>query len=106
MEEIKKFIDLVFEPHHIGNGVKAKLFFSNGYGISVVRFKIVGSPGIPPMYGSYTDNENEWEVAVLNGSENDYVIAKDVDNNDWIRVRLTPPKVEKLMIKIQKLGDI
>lgn len=39
------------------------MFFKNGYGVSVVRFKMAFG------YGSYTDNDSEWELAVLFGNE-------------------------------------
>jgi len=37
------FDQIVFEPHQVGEGKQGKLFLPNGYGISVVRFKIPGS---------------------------------------------------------------
>lgn len=39
---MKTFEDLKFEPHKTGNGLMARLFFPNGYGVSVVRFKLAG----------------------------------------------------------------
>ena len=37
---MKTFKNLKFEPHTTGEGLSAKLFFKNGYGVSVVRFKM------------------------------------------------------------------
>ncbi len=49
--------------HPIGRGIQKLYKFPNGYGASVVRFKRGND-----MYGSYTDNESEWELAVINGT--------------------------------------
>ncbi len=53
------FDDLQFKPHSIGNGVRARHMFPNGYGASVVRF-MVGSGA-----GSYGADEGLYELAVL-----------------------------------------
>ena len=52
-------------PHPVMPGIQRRYEFPNGYGASVVRFKMLSFMGREPGYGSYTDNENEWEVAVL-----------------------------------------
>lgn len=67
---MKTFKDLEFKDHPIGNGLMARLNFDNGYGVSVVRFKRGDNPFIEASaqndtYGSYTDNEEEWEVAII-----------------------------------------
>jgi hypothetical protein len=53
-KQYKKFEDLDFKLHEIGNGKHAVMMFPNGYGVSVVRFMSSF------VYGSYTSNENEW----------------------------------------------
>jgi hypothetical protein len=40
---VKTFDDLIFENHPIAKGLQSKMFFNNGYGISVVRFKIANA---------------------------------------------------------------
>ncbi len=73
-----KFDDLKFEPHKIGSGQQAVVFFDNGYGASIVRFTI--SLGA----GSCGSEHGLWELAVLVGDKNDWdltystPITKDV----------------------------
>ena len=46
--------------HPVMPGVQKFFAFPNGYGASVVRFKMMFSD----KYGSHTSDETEWEVAV------------------------------------------
>lgn len=94
---MKIFEDLYFKPHPYGIGLQAKMFFENGYGVSVVRFKTHG------LYFSYTDNENEWELAVLFGDENDSYISYSTDITDNVLGHLSSDEVTDIMIKIQNL---
>jgi hypothetical protein len=55
---MKTFKDIEFKPHSFGEGLHGLLFFPNGYGVSVVRYKNL----ISETYSSYTSNEDEWEV--------------------------------------------
>ena len=53
-----------------GSGIAKKYYFANGYGASVVRFKLGSDPSVKMFaennrYGSYTSNEKEWELAVI-----------------------------------------
>lgn len=50
--------------HPVGAGTQKLYRFNNGYGASVVRFMLPIPIGTR-RYGSYTNNENEWEVAVV-----------------------------------------
>ncbi len=65
----KDFDDLVFTNNELLNGPCAKMYFKNGYGVSVVRFKLGGLSGVTgvlgDVYGSRTSDDNEWELAVL-----------------------------------------
>jgi len=57
-------------PHPVEpkEGVYRRYQFPNGFGLSVVRFKLPFRGIIPGIveneYGSYTNNEKEWECAV------------------------------------------
>lgn len=72
---MKTFRNLKFEAHTRGKGLSAQMNFTNGYGISVVRFRLDGLSVFDRLmcrlfndsniYGSYTKNEEEWEIAVF-----------------------------------------
>ena len=36
---MKSFKDIEFKPHKYGEGLHGLIFFENGYGVSVVRYK-------------------------------------------------------------------
>lgn len=93
--KLKTFDDLKFRPHSSGDGFSGRIDFDNGYGVSVIRFKL----GFDGSYCSYTSNEKEWELAVLhNGSLNyDTPITNDVVGH------LSDDDVTEIMRKIQEL---
>lgn len=82
---------------HFGSGVHRLYKFPNGYGASVVRFKI------GDMYGSYTDNENEWELAVIKWEDKGFNLTYDTSITDDVLGHLTEDQVEKTLNKISKL---
>jgi len=69
----KTFKDIEFKPHPVGDGVHGKIFFPNGYGLSVVRFKI------GDRYSSYTNNGDEWEVGIIKGTSKKWELCYDTD---------------------------
>ena len=82
-------------PHDIDPNGKHRIYvFENGYGASVVKFKMMNG-----RYGSYTDNENEWELAVLK----DKKLCYDSGITDDVIGHLTENQVEDYLIKIKKL---
>lgn len=91
---MKTFESLIFEPHFSMDGLQARMDFPNGYGISVVRFKL--RPGI---YGTYTDNENEWEVAVFK----DGALCYDTHITSDVIGHCSNEEVTKIMQRIQEL---
>lgn len=111
--KFKTFDDLKFKPHHSGKGLIARLNFENGYGVSVVRFKMPTDPlgyllcgivsafknGYVGEYGTYTNSEDEWELAVLKDNELTY---NTPITNDVIGF-LKPKEVTKIMKKVQQL---
>src|SRR5688572_13521364 len=96
---MKTFNDLIFKPHHTGDGLHALHFFPNGYGISVVRFRTFG------RYGSYTSNESEWEAAVLFGKEGEWELTYSTEITDDVIGHLSDSDVTELMAKIQRLPN-
>jgi hypothetical protein len=93
---VKTFDDLVQKPHHCGDGISARMNFPNGYGVSVVRFR---GHGEFARYASYTDDENEWEVAVIH---NEHLCYETPITNDVIG-HLTKDEVTDVMRRIQEL---
>jgi hypothetical protein len=83
-------------------GIQKIYRFENGYGASVVRSKLEGIEG----YGTYTDNENEWELAVIkfNGDAfNDFKICYDTKITDDVIGHLLEDEVEDILKRIKKL---
>ena len=97
---MKSFKDIVFKPHSVGEGLHGLLFFPNGYGVSVVRFKM---PHNERGYGTYTSNEKEWEVAVLVGNENDWDITYNTHIAGDVIGYLTEGEVDWIMLQVQEL---
>jgi len=60
-----KTVGYLERPHPNSDGIQKIYRFENGYGASAVRFKLGSTGAFGRTYGSYTDNENEWEVAVV-----------------------------------------
>lgn len=89
-----KFSDLNFQPHsnYPDSGIAARHFFPNGYGISVVRFP-----------GSYGANEGLYELAVLQGLEEDWEICYDTPITDDVMGYLTIEDVETVLTQVKEL---
>jgi len=94
---MKTFKDIEFQPHSMGDGFMGKIFFDNGYGVSVVRFKIYN------RYSSYTNNENEWEVAVLFGNEKKWELTYNTPITNDVIGWLSEEDVTEIMKKVQEL---
>lgn len=106
---MKTFQDLEFKPHQVADGLIGRMEFDNNYGVSVVRFKMPNTNNMDDMiigicnpgseYGSYTDNETEWEVAILkNGS-----ICYDTHITDDVIGHCSEDRVTEIMQKVQEL---
>lgn len=99
---MKSFKDIKFKSHPVGDGVLGKIFFPNGYGVSVVRFKMPFSRG----YGSYTSNEEEWEVAILKGNKDEWDLCYDTEITNDVMGHLTEGEVNWVMLKVQELPSV
>ena len=91
---MKQFKDLEFiEKPEVG--IFAQMFFDNGYGISVVR-----------NIFSYTSKDKlDYEIAVLEGNEEDWDICYDTPITCNVLGYLSPEQVTEIMIQIQKYGN-
>lgn len=70
-------------------GEQARLFFDNGYGISVIT-----------GHGGYSTEDKPYEIAVLFNNELCYTTEITDDVIGW----LTADEVSEIMIKIQQLN--
>ena len=89
-----KFSDLQFNshPNYPTNGVQAKHFFDNGYGVSVVKFP-----------GSYGYGLGLYESAVLKGTEEESEICYDTEITSDVIGHQTEEEVEDLLYKVGNL---
>lgn len=96
---MKTFNDLNFHPHPLigSDGVQAKMFFDNGYGVSVVRFYIDKRPG------SYTEGDDDWELAVLKGTDEKWAITFETEVTEDVLGYLSKDDVTEAMKKVQEL---
>ena len=92
---MKTYDDLQFKPiDWLGpncNGIFARMFFDNGYGISVVRHE-----------HAYCDNYT-YEVAVIKGNPDKWRITYDTDITDDVLSYQTPSDITNVMKQIQEL---
>lgn len=97
-----KFSDLNFQPHphYRGDGIQAKHFFDNGYGVSVVKF--------PGSYG-YESGLYELAVIKLIGENEeptfdaDFEICYDTPITDDVLGHLSEEKIEVLLYEVENL---
>jgi len=87
-----KFSDLNFEPHPSWDGVQAKHFFDNGYGVSVIRSS-----------HSYGGSEGLYELAVLKGLEEDWEICYDTPITDDVIGNQSEQEIETLLQEVKNL---
>ena len=76
--------------------------FPNNYGASVVRFKMPVGGG----YGSYTNDETEFELAVIKfegKDNNDFKLTYETPITSNVIGYLKEKDVEKILNKIKKL---
>jgi hypothetical protein len=93
------FSDLKFRDHPTGIGRQGLVFFPNGYGVSVVRFRLPFGLG----YGSYTSDESEWELAVLKGNAEKWELAYDTPITDDVIGHLSEAEIEKVIEQVANL---
>jgi len=94
------FKDIKFKPHPFGDGVHGKIFFPNGYGLSVVRFKAPGGY----RYGSYT-NDITWEVGIIKGTPKKWELCYDTDITNDVLGHQTEEDINKIIKHIMRLPN-
>ena len=80
------------EINLINGGVQLLYFFPNGYGASAVQHDF-----------SYGHEEGLWELAVLSGSSDDWVIDRDTPVASDVIEYLSKPDVDSYLAKIEAL---
>ena len=86
-----KFSELQF-TNKINDGVGARVFFKNGLGASVVSHKY-----------SYGGPEGLYELAVLQGNENDWKLTYETPITSDVLGYLTEEEVETYLNQIEAL---
>ncbi len=87
------FGDLAFYPHgNMPDGIAARHFFPNGYGVSVVQFP-----------GSYGYEEGLYEVAILKGLEEDWEICYDTPITDDVIGYQSMEDIDNLLSQVESL---
>ena len=94
---MKTFKDLVHNTHplHYSDGTQAKMFFDNGYGVSVVRHAF-----------SYGNESNLFEMAVLQGNEDGWNITYTTPVASDVLGNLTEDDVTLHMKEVQELSRL
>ena len=87
---------LKVRPHPTGSGIQRTYKFNNGFGASVVRF-----------IGSYTSNDSEWELAMIQFDEDgDFNLVYNDIVEDDVLGHLSENAVEEVLTKIKQFKSI
>jgi hypothetical protein len=88
------FTDLNFESHPCfkDDGIQAKHFFPNGYGVSVVRFP-----------GSYGFQDDLYEVAILQGTPDKYELCYDTPITEDVLGHQDETDINNILNEVQTL---
>ena len=87
-----KFSDLNFEPHPNWDGVQARHFFDNGDGVSVIKSS-----------HSYGGSRGLYELAVLQGLEEDWEICYNTLITDDVMGYLTTEDIDTVLNQVENL---
>jgi hypothetical protein len=77
---MKTFKDLEFKAHPMHDGIVARMFFENGYGVSVVRHEMSygGKTGLFELAVLDSNGELHYDNVVANGDVVGYLRPEDV----------------------------
>ena len=87
-----QFSDLDFQPHPNWDGVQAKYFFENGYGVSVIQSS-----------QSYGGCDGLYEVAVIQGNSDKWQITYDTPITGDVLGWQTPQDIDDVLNRVQFL---
>lgn len=104
----KKYTPIIKREYSVGEGVQKIYRFPNNYGASVVRFKLSFLNGslFNNGYGSYTGNEKEWELGVIefhSKDNGDYNLTYTTPITSDVIGHLNDSGVDKILSQIEKL---
>lgn len=85
-----------------GTGVQCLIFFPNGYGASIVRFRI-NTPFSTMPVGSYGIEHGFWELAILKGDESDWSLTYDTPISEDVIGHLNEDEVAEYLEQIESL---
>lgn len=89
--------------HPIGEGVQIQYRFPNGYGASVIRFKINIASSESWVGGSYGSEDDLWELAVIKWDGDGYALNYDTPITDDVLGHLTDEQVQDTLKQIMEL---
>lgn len=89
-----RFDDLKFFEHPNILGIRAVIFFENGYGASVVQGQF-----------AYTSNNQEYELAVLKGNEKHFNICYTTPLTDDVIGHCSKDEITKYLNEIENLKE-
>lgn len=91
--------EYIFENQHLYK-IHKIWRFKNGYGASVIRVK----DKMTNEYMSYTNNNEEWELAVIKFTDsNNYELVYNTEITNDVIGYLKKEEVEEILRKIKKL---
>lgn len=83
---------LNFKRKDYWNWTQAKLFFDNWYWVSVIQWT-----------GSYTNSNDEYELAVLKWNEEKFTLCYDTEITDDVLWYLSKDEVSKIIDQVKAL---
>lgn len=92
-----KFEDIEFEKHpNFDDGIQSRIFFENGYGVSIVKFNQGG-------FSSYGASLGLYEIAVLKGDINENRLCYDTPITSDVIGHLDEKDVEVIIEQVSNL---
>ena len=94
-------IQVITREHAVGHGIQHIVFFPNGHGASLVR--AVGPGGIASTYGA---DQGLWELAVLRGTPDAWVIDYTTPITDDVLGWLDHADLAAAIIAVARLPKV